>query len=569
MISISQTIQSLSNRWVHSCIVALLATCWIGAASIVAQEAPARKRVSLAPPPVSKQRPPAASLVPQCVGVIGGVMNPGAYEIDTTSIELMELVRAAGGLSEDSTGTVRVIRRNQSGAQTSSLDTDRGCLLTPGDLVVAEVRKSKASAADLPGPAGAEGSKMISVGLVNILGRPVVVEISAHRATLARLFALLGQVPESLETVTVLSPGAGSKKIPPEQSANCPLVSGSVVVFVPRTIDSTMLPELPPPIRAPRHPTEVEQELAIEEHATAPSLTAEQKSPTIAPQAKAEHHAPAAAAPAPRGTAKSTPQASTVLAARPPTNEATERVDSDNKVARATQSQIEDSEMESPPSVRNLPKKSQMNIAWIGGIAAVLFVGGWVVVARYTRQRRRETWEPPIDTAFAAAQPALSIPPPAIAKTPMDDDELDEESPPPAAPARMPSLVPPAEPEWNAIEALIENKMAVLEEPTEIPQIELHGRPKRDAHLYLHSPQSKPLPHFPVDRSAAGQADGRVESAASTVTELSPHVSFEKVAAAGKNMQATSGNTVLTPAADTAPQTPISAGIVLGAGDRI
>lgn len=206
---------------------------------------------------------PATQLLPQSyVAVMGQVGRPAVYEVRQSPIELTEVIRMAGGLSDQASGSVRIIRRGRGGQQVFFTPQSRGYTLADGDLIVADP-KGYINHRGLPGsskhrvvgiediqsgptetePAGVE------IGLVQLIGRPVVLDISAARATVAATLDLLNQSLPADGIVTVLRPNGSREEVTSEAAAKTVLTSGSVLVFDPRTVNGRNLPRLPAVIR--------------------------------------------------------------------------------------------------------------------------------------------------------------------------------------------------------------------------------------------------------------------------------------------------------------------------------
>lgn len=201
----------------------------------------------------------------QYVAIMGQVARSGVYEV-RLPVELADVVRRAGGLTEEASGNMRIVRGGRGGQQ-ANFTTQTRYELLPGDLVIADrkhVGQFQAEAnrlsgrtdysANFPGPlstaAGANRPNVVQVGLVHVLDRPVVLDLPAEHATVKGILSLLYQPATANNSVTVLKAGTSPQSVPFEQGGSVVLTSGSVLVFDRKQVDASLLPQLPPPILA-------------------------------------------------------------------------------------------------------------------------------------------------------------------------------------------------------------------------------------------------------------------------------------------------------------------------------
>jgi hypothetical protein len=85
----------------------------------------------------------------------------------------------------------------------------------------------------------------VQLGLVNLLSRPVVLDVSRDQATLRTVLAMLRQPVGGAAQVTIVRPSGGPQSISLSPAVDVPLASGSVLVFDPATVNPGLLPRLP------------------------------------------------------------------------------------------------------------------------------------------------------------------------------------------------------------------------------------------------------------------------------------------------------------------------------------
>lgn len=194
--------------------------------------------------------------------IMGQVARPGVYDGAQSPLELTELVRWAGGLTGQASGSLRIIRRGRPGQQVY-FTPQLHFTLADGDLIVADSR-GFANHRGLPGSSshrvvefdgtppgvGAAVTDNVELGLVQLIGRPVILDVPAGRATLAGIFDLLNQPISLSSVVTVLRPSGSRQEVSGDDAAKIHLSPGTVLVFDPRSIDARTLPRLPAVIRA-------------------------------------------------------------------------------------------------------------------------------------------------------------------------------------------------------------------------------------------------------------------------------------------------------------------------------
>lgn len=195
-----------------------------------------------------------------CFGIMGQIRQPGIYQFPAGPLTLARIIDEAGGLSPAAGRSIRIIRQGRSiqiFAGSRPHETLQAELLLPGDLVIvderAETKHSSAESASRalppassgtnpPGPSGEQSSR-IEVALLNVLSRPIIVDLDPEEATIEALWQRLQPQVSSLPQVKILSPGS------PHPDPTRRLSSGTVLVFDSRSIDRERLPRLPPIVR--------------------------------------------------------------------------------------------------------------------------------------------------------------------------------------------------------------------------------------------------------------------------------------------------------------------------------
>ncbi len=181
-------------------------------------------------------------------GIMGQVARPAVYELPSRFPSLVELVQSAGGLTNQASGSMRIIRKGHFGLRTF-YSPDIQSNLLPGDLVVVDTNTS-------PGAQGF-GSltdkrlppSEVQLALVNLIGRPVVLKMQSRDATLASIVERLGQRPEVAGTVRVVRTQRLRNRMESIQGSGGVLSSKTVLIFNPSVIDFDRIPLLPSPYR--------------------------------------------------------------------------------------------------------------------------------------------------------------------------------------------------------------------------------------------------------------------------------------------------------------------------------
>jgi hypothetical protein len=197
------------------------------------------------------------------VAIIGEVAHPGTYHLDPSELNLHSVVQRAGGLTNDATMSVHVIRQGRLNQQISySEDAERSAhLLSPGDVVVVDSKQ----APDISGKvtefiqdtttvrAGFEvlaPPSPVEVALLNVVDYPLVVLLPPDEATAGCLLDRLGQSAELIANIRRIVPHSHAR-IPEAVTPSIVLTSGTAVVFDRGAINRERLPTtLPKPIES-------------------------------------------------------------------------------------------------------------------------------------------------------------------------------------------------------------------------------------------------------------------------------------------------------------------------------
>lgn len=191
------------------------------------------------------------------VGILGEIATPGVYHVNAASLSVQALVRRAGGLTEDATQSIRIVRQERV-AQSVFFSPQADSPLMPGDVLIVESKRSRSAmskildsrmptnpirqvSADSADPTG------IQVAYVNVLDAPVVVKLHLEDARLERVVQMLGQPIELAGAVKVIEPQKGSTVVGQIASGTLRLTDGTVLIFPRGSVNRNKLPPLPKP----------------------------------------------------------------------------------------------------------------------------------------------------------------------------------------------------------------------------------------------------------------------------------------------------------------------------------
>lgn len=193
------------------------------------------------------------------VAIMGQVGRPGVFELPVPLPQLAEFLNLAGGITPNASGSIRVIRGGRSSQY--FLSPKLSLQLIPDDLVIVESKQfvagrqngNTSSANGWQRNAGtlsaAPTPAVVQIGLVNLISRPVILDVPREQANLAQVLSLLRQPVTDKGLITVIKPGSGMQNVSLEQAFETSLATGMVLVFDPATVNSAVLPRLPNTIR--------------------------------------------------------------------------------------------------------------------------------------------------------------------------------------------------------------------------------------------------------------------------------------------------------------------------------
>jgi hypothetical protein len=203
------------------------------------------------------------------VAILGKVHQPGAYRFESARGDLLTLVKAAGGLTPDASGSLRVVRGGRYINDSTTLHPRLRYDLAAGDMVVIGGRNDKrdetaGSGFDAAGrpiygsvsnkdfldpkpPSIPREEPVANIGVLGLGARPVVLRLPASGATLEEVLSRLNQPATTNALVTVVKPGAAPLGVRWSDAKNIGLVGDTLCVFDPRTLDMSSLPEFAEP----------------------------------------------------------------------------------------------------------------------------------------------------------------------------------------------------------------------------------------------------------------------------------------------------------------------------------
>lgn len=243
--------QSLKN------LVLIAGCCALGAALATAADSPRRGPKSIVFQGSQTHHAPRAKV--NCFAIMGQVARPGAYEIDHAHPEMLELIRAAGGLTDGASGALRVIRQGRPGLQ-AFYSPKLQYELLPGDLIVADragngtggakhVELGQIQSSSATGGVPSRTADAVQVGLVQLADYPLVMHVPSDQPTLRNVLLRLRQTLPADVTVSVIKAGGRPEAVSAGAAGGFELASNTVLVFDRKTIDLAALPELPQPVR--------------------------------------------------------------------------------------------------------------------------------------------------------------------------------------------------------------------------------------------------------------------------------------------------------------------------------
>ncbi len=195
------------------------------------------------------------------VGILGEIAKPGVYRVEGPFLTLKSVVRRAGGLTDEASGSIRVIRQDRI-VERTFFTTQSDSPLLAGDLLVVESKRTQAAIVrmyDSPPQLRPQYEKEaaiavrgsdptgVQVAFVNVLDRPVIVKIKHEHAQLSRVVQMLAQPVELAESVRVIGPERLLSQGAATQPVQASLSDGSVLIFPRNAVNRNKLPTLPIP----------------------------------------------------------------------------------------------------------------------------------------------------------------------------------------------------------------------------------------------------------------------------------------------------------------------------------
>src|SRR5689334_1240151 len=92
------------SSWKRRCIPWLGILIIVAATTEVFAQAGARSKVITWNAPASGEN---------YVGILGEIATPGVYHLDPQSLSLQSVIRRAGGLTDEASGTIRIVRQDR------------------------------------------------------------------------------------------------------------------------------------------------------------------------------------------------------------------------------------------------------------------------------------------------------------------------------------------------------------------------------------------------------------------------------------------------------------------------
>ena len=194
------------------------------------------------------------------VGILGEISKPGVYRLDPASLNLPAIVRRSGGLTDDASGSIRVVRQDRI-VESLYYSPQSHVSLLAGDLLVVESKRAQAAISKLydadpkvraelardtqaalrPDPTG------VQVAFVNVLERPVVVKIKHENAQIGKVVQMLDQPAELAQSVRVIGPERLLSQSAAPQPIDTALADGTVLYFPRNSVNRNRLPAFPVP----------------------------------------------------------------------------------------------------------------------------------------------------------------------------------------------------------------------------------------------------------------------------------------------------------------------------------
>jgi hypothetical protein len=174
------------------------------------------------------------------IAVMGAVKNRKVFQFSSPNPDIMEVLRAADGVTEKANGNVRIISGGKPGQQVFLTPNTR-LALRNGDLLIVDGPEPPRSSIQLT---GSSSSPDVPIALINVLDRPVVMSMRAEEASVNRIIGLLNQEPIVANSVKII-PTSRSRSTNPGgfMDHDAMLSPGTVLVFNRAELDIARLPK--------------------------------------------------------------------------------------------------------------------------------------------------------------------------------------------------------------------------------------------------------------------------------------------------------------------------------------
>jgi hypothetical protein len=193
-------------------------------------------------------------------GILGEIAKPGVYRLEANGLSLQNVIRRAGGLTEEASGTIRIVRQDRI-VESFFFNPQANIALLAGDLLVIESKRTQAAVSNLYetdpqlravyAKSGELADKPLRsrvwVAFVNVLDRPVIVPVKQENARVGHLVQMLDQPIELAQAVRVIGPDRLLSQNGSPQPIDASLTDGTVLYFPRNSINRAKLPSLPVP----------------------------------------------------------------------------------------------------------------------------------------------------------------------------------------------------------------------------------------------------------------------------------------------------------------------------------
>lgn len=200
---------------------------------------------------------PASSNAEVYVGILGEVHKPGVYHLEAGNLSLQNVIRRAGGMVEEASGTIRIVRQDRV-VESLFFNPHTNVSVLPNDLLIIESKRTQAAISKMyesdprmramyaNNETGRKSPGLVQVALVNVLDRPVTINVKPEFAHVGHVVQMLDQPIELAQAVRVIGPERMLTQSAAPLAIDAPLSDGSVLVFPRNAINRSRLPAVPP-----------------------------------------------------------------------------------------------------------------------------------------------------------------------------------------------------------------------------------------------------------------------------------------------------------------------------------